>query len=155
MLDLEFQSIENLVGLRRNAKHEYLELNIPLLRKAVDTALSAPNWDQTAWVKIVNHFECGTAMCLAGFTVIELLGGEPRFSDGDSHSFEVEYMGETHGIPNLAQRELGLTQLEAEVLFNPANNAKTIRRISDILIEAEEYRLAQLENAITDLSKVV
>lgn len=115
----------------------YPELNRELLVKVVDHALSAENYDQTMWYRRKARTECGTAMCVAGFTAIEFAGWKPVFYDGnDGFSSECSKDGgEPQLIENVARAELGLTRYEASELFWSKNTPAAIRTITQNILD--------------------
>lgn len=111
--------------------------NIPLLRKAVEWAEAEAQkpedqrqWNQTYWAQAT---ECGTAYCLAGYTVMAAVpGAEAVLQLG---GFDGDYDLHVNGEPALwsetAQEALGITRDERLDLFDGMN------RIGDIRAAAE------------------
>ena len=118
------------------------EVNIPLLRKAVEwveaEAVKPPDqseWYQAAWRisdgyeievddQLVSH--CGTAYCVAGY-VGQLVNPEFQKSDWlhNEKGLVVEH------VSTVAKEALGLTPFQADRLFDSANSAKRVRRIAE------------------------
>lgn len=120
-------------------------VDIPLLRKVVDHAISSDNWFQSTWVLDLNDmtraFEglperirtsaCNTAMCVAGFTAIEFGGWRTFGSEIDVVHPET---GHVERVFKVAQYMLGLSEHEAYVLFNSHNQAHHLTRIVEEIV---------------------
>lgn len=103
------------------------ELNIPLLRKAVEwveeqDALENGQWDQSVFVA---NPSCGTVYCVAGY-VGQLM---------DSRFERTECFEDEHGVllhvENVATAALGLNKTQADFLFSEDNTAEDVRRIAE------------------------
>ena len=95
-------------------------------------------WDQNYWIVVPvanrNDF-CQTAACLAGHTVLSNGAEISEQLDHDDGGFSsVEYRKKIWQISVLAQRMLGLTTSQADVLFEASN---TINELEEILFEWE------------------
>lgn len=107
------------------------ELNIPLLRKAVEWVEDEAQkpaverqWDQSTWIV---GYGCGTTYCVAGY--VAMLGDE-RY--GDSRLWvDVDGDGNEIHCSDFAQRELGISNAEAAELFFADNSAADVRRIAE------------------------
>jgi hypothetical protein len=121
------------------------EPNLPLLRKAL-TQIELPGvWDQSTWMRTDQKSMCGTAGCIAGWAV-ELTGRYDlllaRVNEHDIHNTELyaEYAqdretGEKEFIEEVARRELGLTEDEAEYLFDGNNGRHTLMTVAAAIAE--------------------
>lgn len=113
-------------------------VNIPLLRKAVEWAeaeaakpFEVREWNQFYWklppsaAQTTPHLfgidsgqpkaeACGTCYCIAGYAA-EVQGAAARTSD----------------IPVVARKALGLTEFQANQLFNANNTIEDVRRIAE------------------------
>lgn len=110
---------------------EQQQINIPMLRKAVEWAeaqqLEAQlndmlgvisEWNQGVWIARDDETnECGTSYCIAGYIVIQA-GYKPRWSEDDTWSLawgqESVYVSDKYNntrllISDVAARELGQT----------------------------------------------
>lgn len=115
------------------------EVNIPLLRKAVEWVeaeakrpATERQWYQKNWVTpesrkilddqsaLVNH--CGTAYCVAGY-VGQLV--DPAFINSDWTADR-----DVH-VSDVAMEALGLTSGQAGRLFHANNTAEDVRRIAE------------------------
>ena len=116
------------------------EVNIPLLRKAVEwvetqAALPADEseWHQGAWVwrrEDQEHNTCGTAYCVAGY-IGQML--DDQFKDNE---WGVDKDGRPCHVAHFAADALGITYdrfgLSAnEDLFHADNTAEDVRRIAE------------------------
>lgn len=114
------------------------EVNVPLLRKAVEWAEvenTLPNgmWNQRFWAQ---QTDCGTAYCIAGFVAQETSGGIDFFKgvkiasqclDPDSNSLV--------SINTFAREHLGLTIAESDALFAASNTIEDVRDVFEWIIE--------------------
>jgi nucleotide-binding universal stress UspA family protein len=105
--------------------------NIPLLRKAVEWAEAEAAktdgtslWDQTIWA---GDTGCGTAYCVAGWTVYEAAGRQ-----------DVRVGPQ---VESEAQALVGLTDDESSDLFHPDNSIEDIRRIAEQIAARAGERL--------------
>lgn len=120
------------------------EVNIPLLRKAVEWVeaealkpISEREWYQASWrrpetvevwdevsEKYVAH--CGTAYCVAGY-VGQLVNPEYQKSDWLKNEGGTPVMH----VSTAAKEALGLTTDQADRLFDAGNDVKDVRRIAE------------------------
>lgn len=127
--------------------------NLPLLRKVVEWAEAEAAktdgtcmWNQEQWA---TETDCGTAFCIAGYVCdiqhdTKLLSKRPALV-GKGYTYDqVEIDGEVGG-PGLwcetAQKDLGLTQMEAENLFSACNSIRRVRRVAQGVAERAGERL--------------
>jgi len=119
---------------------EYPELDLPLLRKAVEWVQEQAKrpsgereWIQGAWR--VSGLECGTAYCVAGYVANicgsqwmgdEYLAPEPGDPLGPCLPDETEVTR----VSDRAQKLLGLTRFEANGLFYAENGVEAILLIA-------------------------
>ena len=130
------------------------EVNIPLLRKAVEWVEREAElpwwkrmWYQGTWAALkrdvysykertFKKYEqeldyCGTACCLAGY-VVQLNHTVEFEVDEDGDFVDVLVDGSDKlSISDLAREELGLTQVQAAMLFDGGNRASDIRKIAE------------------------
>lgn len=118
------------------------EVNIPLLRKAVEwveaEAIKPPDqseWYQAAWrisdgygIEVGNQLvsHCGTAYCVAGY-VGQLVNPEYQKSDWLKNEGGTPVMH----VSTAAKEALGLTTDQADRLFDAGNDVKDVRRIAE------------------------
>lgn len=109
------------------------EVNVPLLRKAVEWAESeaakpreVSQWHQTRFAEPI---DCGTAYCLAGWVAV---------NDGLPQSVFAEYMAKSDAsgeaaitIEDRAAAVLGLTDEQANRLFDADNTIEDVREIAE------------------------
>jgi hypothetical protein len=116
------------------------ELDVPLLRKAVEwvqaEAQKPPReseWYQGEWRAkgIEVGRTCGTVYCVAGY-VAEVTGTEWGWPVGDCLSV-VSESGQFASV--IAQDALGLSEDEADELFDGDNTAKDVLRIARNICE--------------------
>lgn len=114
------------------------EVNVPLLRKAVEWAEvenALPNgmWSQRFWAQ---QTECGTAYCIAGFVAQEMSDGidfwqgiriASQCIDPDS--------GDKVSISTFAAERLGLTLAESDALFAASNTIEDVRDVFEWILE--------------------
>ncbi len=115
------------------------EVNIPLLRKAVEWVESQEalppetrQWMQSYWVTpeeervgLLRHPRgCGTAYCVAGWIAAQK---HPELA----HTQSAVINGVLTYSSEVAMSELGLSEYEDRGLFNGANTAANIRRIAE------------------------
>lgn len=124
--------------------------NLPLLRKAMEQIQVPGAWDQTSWMHTDQASECGTAGCVAGWAVTLTDKYELMYQRRDEHDpalsaeMYVEYVkdrdtGEEEFLETAAQRELGLTDDEAELLFMGNNSFRELnRQVKEIAARAGE-----------------
>lgn len=125
------------------------EVNIPLLRKAVEWAeteatLGRDNrgrplghWYQGEWVLDWNRFleesmqpaTCGTTYCIAGY-VGQLLNEQLRTSQWLTKPMPDGGFQSIH-VSEFAQEALGLTDEQANRLFRGSNSVEDVRRIAE------------------------
>ena len=102
--------------------------NYPLLWKVYDHIKAHPEeWHQGAWAS-KTHNTCGTAFCFAGHAVMMAHpDAEPAwYAEHNSTDNVVMSDGECREIMTLAMDDLGLSDNDADVLFNGFN------RMSDL-----------------------
>ena len=127
--------------------------NIPLIRKATEWAeeqeqlVGLRMWNQDFWFRTLDRQLakqnihdplCESAMCIAGF-VVHTLGyifdfDEASVLDETGYycaSYANHPDGSTGSISSIAQRELGINDEQARILFDGPNSAADIRRISE------------------------
>lgn len=122
------------------------EVNVPLLRKAVEWAEAewakgtdedgrlVGDWYQGEWVVTAEERDgyetlaasCDTAYCIAGYVGVLALGPDAF----DRSWWFDEDEGVTH-VSEVAQRALGLTTFEADALFKGSNTIEDVRRIAE------------------------
>lgn len=105
--------------------------NFPLLWKTFDYIAEHPEeWDQNSWaIRVHAPNVCHTAFCFAGHAVVianpsaVMMFGEGGDYVDDEYNFAslVEIDGEGIWIGEAAARDLGLTPLEADKLFDSEN----------------------------------
>ena len=123
-------------------------VNIPELRKAVEwveeqaelARRGLPSeWDQALWVSEVDRYNrqrntdgnliipapCGTVCCVAGHVALE----HGCYLDADDH-FRAANGAEAFA-PDVAEKVLGLNQVDASDLFDPSNTSADVRRIAE------------------------
>lgn len=124
------------------------EVNIPLLRKAVEWAEAEAaktedcHWYQGSWAQDATNFRilredfpqrygnlatCGTAYCIAGHVAASIAGEE----NIDLCQFMVNVEGNEVAIPDFAKEQLGLGDRQADRLFNGGNSIEDVRRIAE------------------------
>jgi hypothetical protein len=105
------------------------EVNIPLLRKAVEWAEAEAakpraecQWYQRFWVTpaVCVGRDCGTCFCIAGYVGQAL---DARYADGD-------WVDDVH-VSEFACEALGLDGGAMELLFCGVNTIKDVRRIAE------------------------
>lgn len=115
---------------------EIPELNVPLLRKQLEWADSEnakakrgekSEWAQTTW--------CGTSCCIAGHTVLDL-GWTHEGPAGARKEGAVQ-----QSVRAVAAGALGLTSFEADLLFDGANDIKTLWTHAERITGGEITRL--------------
>lgn len=128
---------------RRELSDQVPEVNVPLLRKAVEwvreqAALPRRQsaWYQGNWAIAGEELgrECGTAYCVAGYVaqlsgeVVTMGGSWPRLVDDD---------GQDLAISEYAQAQLGLVTDEADALFAAANGLEDVEWVASQLAGEE------------------
>lgn len=113
------------------------DINVPLLRKTLEHITAHPEeWNQDVWAK---RTECGTACCLAG-TALAIQGYE---FDWDNNGPLMSLLGESfwltdgRGIDEAAIEELGLTNDEADRLFDGDNSLHTLWSLAEDFTDGE------------------
>jgi len=115
-------------------------VNVPLLRKAVEWVEAQieldgwGQWDQTAWVtpegERIDLYDlevgCGTAYCVAGY-IGQLLN--PAYA-GDMWGGGAPFEGGVH-VSDIAREALGLTTMQADLLFESTNGPRRIRELAE------------------------
>lgn len=114
-------------------------VNLTLLRDALDRIEAEPqHWNQHAWAA---RTTCGTTYCLAGWTCV-LAGHHIDWDNAiyadDAEDAPMEAITLTNGwlISAAAQRLLGLTDAEADRLFDGHNTLPELHRMAAQLAEA-------------------
>jgi hypothetical protein len=114
--------------------------NLPLLRKALSQIRIPGAWDQTSWMRTTRS-ECGTTGCIAGWAVALIDRYDLLFNRvNDSDELFVEMVqdretGEEEYVEVVAARELGLTDREAEVLFDGGNTYSFVVKVAEMIAE--------------------
>lgn len=125
------------------------EVNVPLLRKAVEWAETESQkpkelseWYQGAWCSEPGKYsefvennafyqkaeDCGTCYCIAGWVAAETQG--KPISLGLFSGFVFVGGHSTH-VSDIAARELGLDCQQANDLFKATNSIQDVRRIAE------------------------
>ncbi len=105
-------------------------------------------WDQSTWA---SRTGCGTACCVAGKAAL-LDGWQPEFADEPGVNYTIIFAkgGRTWPVDDIAQDVLGLTDEEADDLFEVSNSVEQIERMIDLIV-AGKYTprtwTQELENA--------
>lgn len=105
-----------------------MAVNVELLQKTLDTIKANPqHWNQ-------RHWHCGTSHCFAGFAEL-LANGLPVETSLD----EIERLKITRKLgmstPIEAERLLGITDEDGDVLFYGHNTLKELEHMVAYLIE--------------------
>lgn len=112
--------------------------NLPLLRKVLDHVDAHPEeWVQSSWAirgealdRVLEYHQvnavpaCGTAYCIAGHAVT-MAGHDVLWLRHSSSTAATLTNGEAVG--DAAQRELGLTNTEADHLFSGCNDRRQVQ----------------------------
>lgn len=119
--------------------------NVELLRRVLEHITAHPEeHDQRVWAR---HTDCGTAMCLAGHAVT--ITGHAIDYGKHSWSGLVYLTRAGESIEDVAARELGLSDDQAENLFDPDNTRAELWReaaqITDGAIEIPAEIAAQIK----------
>jgi len=116
-------------------------VNVPLLRKAVEWVEEQVEldgwgqWDQSAWL-VTEDFRiheldhepgCGTAYCVAGY-VGQLVN--PAYLEDAWGGTVVGAPGARH-VSDVAREALGLTPMQADMLFESTNGVDRIRELAE------------------------
>lgn len=129
------------------------EPNIPLLRKAVEWVETESQkdarvreWDQTHWIfnrspQARKMGACGTVYCVAGY--VAHLEGLTKVRAGEEwldpeavrQRFDMTSLSLGVVMAEVAKRLLGITDEEADALFNGKNDVYRIREIADAIAE--------------------
>lgn len=112
--------------------------NVALANKVMEYIEANPEeYDPTRWA-IRNS--CGTACCFAGRTVM-MTGWELIFGrHGDDDELTAAWCsqdGEVRFINEVATEELGLTEGEADELFDAGNSCEKLRSLVDAITVRE------------------
>ncbi len=85
-------------------------------------------WDQGTWASRVSYLSCGSACCIAGKAVARQ-GGVFKFTEGVSYAYMavMPTSPEPQPIEDTARRILGITQSQADALFNSNNDIDDVR----------------------------
>jgi hypothetical protein len=139
--------------------------NLPLLRKVLEQIDNEPDsWEQSHWavqwdsnrgrddlqrrqmvmkdgVMVVREPEdmtCGTAFCVAGHALI-MTGWTPRWNpQGQASYWEPPGHADGDGLilaTRAAQGVLGLTNAEADLLFDEINDRKCVQQVAEMIAE--------------------
>ncbi len=147
--------------------NDYPELNRQLLERIVNWALAPEQsraWDQMSYLDAAptpvevdtpsGRHVCGTTACIAGWAVLDQASDAQLVSvdyEGIAEvllvSTNVDAAGKSYSqlrtfsidVESRARELLGLTQDEADALFDPDNDENDVRRITDAIL-AGEYR---------------
>ena len=103
--------------------------NVVLLEKTMQRIERGADWCQTNWCRCF----AGNALRELGFEVYD--SKVPQYSTPLDGWNVTDRDGETRGIKDVAQRELGLTDEQADELFNACNRMWDLRAIVNSLIE--------------------
>lgn len=96
-------------------------LNIDLLNKVRDKIAATPEaYDQRDWCLPSHAAPCGTVACIAGWAAI--LSGEMSIKEAHRN-----YSDNGEHVNNVAMRVLGLTENEANTLFNGGRDGWPLR----------------------------
>ena len=123
--------------------------NLPLLRKTLDYIKIPGVWDQASWMHTTKRSECGTAGCIAGWAVSltdqydMIFERHEETTDADLHVDTVvdRVTGKREFLEVVARRELGLTEDEAEMLFDGINGYRTIIALCESIAERAGEKL--------------
>lgn len=114
------------------------EVNVGLLRKTVEWAETESArgdeslWRQSYWCRAT---ECGTAYCIAG-RVLEQEGYTFEWDEDQIMAVGVVGPdGESGTFRRSAAQLLGITGLEADMLFNAANSLDEVKLIANMILE--------------------
>lgn len=107
-----------------------MTVNTAVLRKALEFITAHPGeWDQDFWAQ---RTDCGTTYCLAG-TVAVQQGYELSFDDVGGAS----QVTTGEGIADVAERELGLTEAQADELFIESDTLRDLYRVARDITNGE------------------
>lgn len=138
---------------------EVNEVNVPLLRKAVEWAEAEAakpwtlrQWRQQDWItnpkklalqtrdslgrfvkggKVeTKDAECGTCYCIAGWVATQVVGAEPVDATYWS-AIVTTPEGKQDKVPVIAMKELGLNWRQADRLFAATNTIEKVREIAE------------------------
>jgi hypothetical protein len=101
--------------------------DLSLLRKVFDQIQNDPEtWDQKNWAR---KYACNTAYCVAGHAAVmsghEIRWGRAVIASGTTETLTVS--GAHLSVPEVARHELGLDEVEANILFSGSNTLDMIR----------------------------
>ena len=111
--------------------------NVPLLRKTLEHITAHPEeWDQTVWMRNNAETACGTAGCPAG-TALAIQGYE--FEYGNLYSNQAHHIagGDRVFIGEVAAKELGLDEFQAEELFDSVNSLRDLWALANEITDGE------------------
>lgn len=92
-------------------------------------------WDQRNWA---SRSDCGTAYCLAGLACVRS-GGQAKFYRGLEYASTCSLPdGRTELIVLVAQDLLGLTNDQADILFDASNTIDDLKRIAKSFHDNEQ-----------------
>lgn len=121
--------------------------NLPLLRKILEKIDAEPDsWVQCAWglewnsingrlVNRRNRPTCGTAFCIAGHAADMTGWTTTGWSAGEASSFWENADGQERQVSIIGREALGLTYIEAELLFNGENNRSRVQYVAESIAE--------------------
>lgn len=99
------------------------------LRALQNWALTSEEYNQRVWAKLLGPTpDCGTTMCLAGKVVHDAGYKLLFFPPGDAFSCSLTDGNDTENIDERAQKILGLTDREADLLFHSEDEYGAIRK---------------------------
>ena len=104
--------------------------NVPLLRKVLEHITAHPEeWNQEWWAVKSTESSCGTACCVAGWTVSWAGHGFQWDSEGRSSVYLKE--DDMRSIPHVAQDLLGLSPQQANTLFFSGNSLQDLWELAN------------------------
>jgi len=140
-----------------------MDVNVPLLRKTLEWAYEQhlkaergepSEWNQSNWILTT---ECGTVCCIAGKITIDagwtpvwgfVGGGEVVRRDGISDDVSDDVSSYASDV---ATRELGLTEGQAQLLFSGANTIEDLYSLAGQFTDGEVQPPPELDlSAVRD-----
>ena len=125
------------------------QIDVPLLRKELEFITAHPErWRQSTWLQVTG---CGTVGCLAGNTVLHA-GLTPVLSElaPYAHVGAVTNVRDDDGlqrtIRQAAQRLLGLSDDQADRIFYPTNDLRTLWELAARYTDGEIQVPAELRD---------
>lgn len=117
-----------------------MSVNVELLQQVMQHIDDHPGQhDQATWID-----PCGTPACFAGTS---LLLSDMRPVPGNFFRVFVDRDGEVFSVPEAAQRVLGLSDVECDILFAPRNTRPMLELMvkdlvnGDVLRDTDIYRV--------------